>query len=585
MNDAAYNFFEEPSSPLQKQYEAMRAYFYERKSAHEVAEKFGYSVNSLYCFASAFKKQLKEKMLERRFFAAPTVGRPIKKQESKVDKLIIALRKKYISVSEIKSILDTQVQGIPETYIYKLIKREGFSRLPRRNKATKIDTMSQAKIDAPMASLLGKDKELFNTSSTGLLCFIPYIIETGIYKAIIESQFPETKTIPKINAILSFLALKLSNIKRYTSDDLWCMDRGCGLFAGLNVLPKAAWFSSYSHRVTRDMNVNFLRELHKIWQKKGLLSDTVNLDFVAVPYWGDDSHLENNWSGTRHQALSSVLAAIAQDPESGIITYGDSTIRHDNESNVVVEFLDFYKESSKGSRNQNLKYLVFDSKFTTYENLSKLDANGVKFLTIRRRGKSIVDELNGLPPTSWEKTRVKAAGNKTRELKFIEQIIFLKGYNKKIRQVAITGTGRIKPALIITNDFDLSVEDIIRKYAKRWLVEKCISEQTHFFHLNKISSSMVIKVDFDLTMSILAHNLYRLFADGLAGYEHNTASTLYEKFINNSGSVEIQNDNILVQMKKKRNLPELLMTMKKFDSIEVPWLHEQTITISAASNT
>ena len=96
---------------------------------------------------------------------------------------------------------------------------------------------------------------------------------------------------------------------------------------------------------------------------------------------------------------------------------------------------------------------------------------------------------------------------------------------------------------------------------------------------------MVIKVDFDLTMSILAHNLYRLFADGLTGYEHNTASTLYEKFINNSGSVEIQNDNILVQMKKKRNLPELLMTMKKFDSIEVPWLHEQTITISAASNT
>ena len=83
MNDAAYNFFEEPSSPLQKQYEAMRAYFYERKPAHEVAEKFGYSVSSLYCFSSAFKKQLKEKLLERRFFAAPTVGRPIKKQESR----------------------------------------------------------------------------------------------------------------------------------------------------------------------------------------------------------------------------------------------------------------------------------------------------------------------------------------------------------------------------------------------------------------------------------------------------------------------------------------------------------------------
>ncbi|MBU0743794.1 MAG: transposase, partial [Gammaproteobacteria bacterium] len=472
MTDITYNFFENPSSPLQKQYEAMRAYFYECKSAHEVAKKFGYSENSLYCFASAFKKQLEEKTAEKRFFAASTVGRPAKKQESKVDKLIIALRKKYISVPDIKTILDTQVQGVPETYIYKLIRQEGFARLPRRNKTTKINTMSQAKIDAPMATLLEKSKELFNTVNIGILCFIPYIIETGLYKAIAESQFPETKTIPKINAILSFLAIKLSNVKRYTQDDLWCMDRGCGLFAGLNVLPKAAWFSSYSHRITRDMNISFLRELHKIWQEKGLLSDTTNLDFVAVPYWGDGSHLENNWSGTRHQALSSVLAAIAQDPESGIITYGDSTVRHNNESNVVVEFLDFYKEANKGSKNQNLKYLVFDSKFTTYENLSKLDDNGVKFLTIRRRGKSIVDELNGLPPTSWERARVKAAGNKTRELKFIDQIIFLKGYGKKIRQIAITGTGRIKPALIITNDFDLPVEKIIRKYAKRWLIEK-----------------------------------------------------------------------------------------------------------------
>ena len=145
------------------------------------------------------------------------------------------------------------------------------------------------------------------------------------------------------------------------------MDRGAGLFAGLNVLPKAAWFSSYSHRVTREMNINFLKAMYQLWQKKRWLSDTINLDFVAVPYWGDDTTIENNWSGTRHKALPSILAAIAQEPDSGLITYGDTTVRHDNEANVVVEFLDFYKQAG----NQDLKYLVFDSKFTTYENLSK----------------------------------------------------------------------------------------------------------------------------------------------------------------------------------------------------------------------
>lgn len=103
------------------------------------------------------------------------------------------------------------------------------------------------------------------------------------------------------------------------------MDRGAGLFAGLNVLPKAAWFTSYSHRVTSDMNRKFLAELHKLWIKHDLLSDTTNLDFTTIPYWGDSQHLENNWSGKRGKALKSILAVLAHDPESGIIDYGDTS--------------------------------------------------------------------------------------------------------------------------------------------------------------------------------------------------------------------------------------------------------------------
>jgi hypothetical protein len=39
---------------------------------------------------------------------------------------------------------------------------------------------------------------------------------------------------------------------------------------------------------------------------------------------------------------------------------------------------------------------------------------------------------------------------------------------------------------------------VVRRYSRRWLVEKAISEQIEFFHLNRLSSSIVIKVDFDL---------------------------------------------------------------------------------------
>lgn len=573
-------FFQKPQSAVQKQYDALKAFYYDKKPANIVAAKFGYTLNSLYSLIRDFKKFLKENNNPtKRFFVEALPGKKPKKQDDIVD-LIILLRKKYLSVSDIKAILDSQKKIVSETYIYKLLKREGFARLFRRGQEIKQDINSQVPIMAPTASLLSKENNSFNTPSIGVLFFIPYIIQYGIDKIITKSSYPGTKTIPTINSILSLLALKLSNIRRYTADDLWCMDAGLGLFAGLNVLPKAAWFTSYSHRITRDMNIAFLRELNKLWVKNGLLSDTANLDFVTVPYWGDDSHLENNWSGTRHHALSSILAAVSEDPDSGIITYGDTTIRHNGESDVVIEFLDFYKEAS-----QDLKYLIFDSKFTTYENLGKLDADNIKFITIRRRGNKIVKELECLPKDTWKTVRVPCAGGKIRSLKVIDRKTFIKGYGKKIREISITGHGKIKPAIIITNDFDLKVEDIIRKYARRWLVEKTISEQTHFFHLNKVSSSMVIKVDFDLTMTILAHNLYRLFAKDLEGYENHSAIKLYEKFISNDGRVEIEDSKITAIVKKKRHHPALLSNMQNFQGQKVPWWNNTPFNIEAASNT
>jgi hypothetical protein len=149
-----------------------------------------------------------------------------------------------------------------------------------------------------------KDLTVLNKMVAGLFIFLPVIRHYGIDKAIENSSYPFTKDISRISSILCFLALKLSNVKRYSKYDLWCMDRGIGLFAGLNVLPKTAWFSSYSSRITSEMNLSFLKSLHNIWVENGLLSDTVNLDFTTIPYWGDASHPENNRSGKRNKALS-----------------------------------------------------------------------------------------------------------------------------------------------------------------------------------------------------------------------------------------------------------------------------------------
>jgi transposase len=572
------SYFDLPKNRYHRQYEALRAFLYENKPAAEIASKYNYKVATIYSMVRDFKNFFVANNLDNYLFAKPQLGRPQKTAATQLEDKIIALRKHYLSVEDIKINLNAQGETVSETFIYHTLKNAGFARLPKRNKFITMDVQSSIKIEAPAAKILTNITEEFNSSSVGVLCFLPLIKAYKIDQLIINSSYPETKTLPKINSILSFTALKLSNIKRYSKDDLWCMDRGMGLFAGLNVLPKTTWFSSYSHRVTRDMNVAFLRAMHKLWLKHGLLSETANLDFTTVPYWGDDSHVENNWSGTRHMALASILAAIAQDPESGIITYGDADLKHANEHAVVVEFLDFYK-----SNGGDIKYLIFDSKFTTYQNLKKLDDNNTKFITIRRRGDKIVQELEHLPHSAWKKIRVATGNGKNRLLNVYDQKIFLRDYGKEIRQLAITGNGKIKPALIITNDLELPQIDIVRKYARRWLVEKTISEQAHFFHFNKVSSSMVIKVDFDLTMTILAYNLYKLLAKELPRYEHQTAEKLYEKFISNSGTVMITDNEINVMLKKKRHLPAILTTMKKFSDCKISWLGKN-INIIAASH-
>jgi len=360
------------------------------------------------------------------------------------------------------------------------------------------------------------------------------------------------------------------------------MDRGMGLFAGLNVLPKAAWYTSYSDRVTSEMNRGFLKQLHQVWKKEGLLEDTSNLDFTTIPYWGDDRHLENNWSGKRGKALSSMLAVLAQDPDTGLIDYAHANVLQREESAVVLEFLDFYR-NEKDRKEDQLRYIVFDSKFTNYENLGKLDQQEIKFITIRRRGKQMLERISNLPGKGWKQVKVPCAGNKHRTLRVYDEIVFLNGYNKEIRQITITGHGKIKPAVIITNDMELAVEKIIRKYARRWIVEKTISEQIEFFHLNLVSSSMVIKVDFDLTMSILSYNLYRLLAQELQRYENLSVQRLYEKFVLNGADIIINEKNIIVQLRKKRSLPLILESMAAFESQKYPWLKNKKVIFEGAS--
>jgi len=566
------SYFSEPDNTLHKQYLALRRFFVDGYTAEQVANEFGYSTGTVYALVRDFKISIR-KGVEDPFFKVNKTGRKSIVQQGEIEELVISYRKKYYSVPDIKIALNGLGINVSEGSVYDIVRKSGFDRLPRRGKSAKNEILSSApsKITAPVSKELNFIDESFSTQLAGLLCVLPYIVHYGIHSAILESSYPQTSDISRLSSILSFVALKLSNVKRYSADDAWCMDRGMGLFAGLNVLPKAAWFSSYSSAITRETNVAFLKSLQTIWHKHDLLSDTINLDFTTIPYWGDDTPFENNWSGKRGKALAAMCAVIAQDPHQGILCYGDTTIRHENQNDVILEFLDFYYSDEKTDK--PLNYLIFDSKFTTYQNLDKLNQRLVKFVTIRRRGARLVDRIREIPDDQWKKIKIKKSNGKSRIVTVYEEQTKIKGYNGIIRQIFIKDNGKVKPAIIITNELDMPLADLLQKYAARWLVEKEIAEHIDFFHLNRNSSGIVVKVDFDLTMSILAHNIYRLFASDYTGYSQCDAETIFDKFVSGQGNVEIRDRNILVKIKRKRTLPLILEQMDNFKELSFPWLN------------
>ena len=581
-------YFTNPLLATHKQYLALRSFFVDGESAEDVALEFGYKPNAVYSIARNFKKKLKECRDGGGdpFFQTLRTGPKAVDREGGDAQLVVEYRKRMLSIPEIEILMAGIGRPMSAGLIGDILNKNGFVRMPKRDRATK-DEVSRSSgyaqlAEAPVSGAIEfVDAEYaIPTRGAGLLCFLPIIKKYGIDLAIEGSMYPGSSQIPKLNAILSFLALKLSSFERYGHDDAWCMDRGLGLFAGLNVLPKTTWFSIYSNKVTRDMNLAFMKDCNRIWKENGLLGDTVNMDFVAVPYWGDPDTFERNWSGKRRKAIESVEAALAHDPDTGIICYGDATVLHENQSRVVLEFLDFYHSDEKEDR--QLKYLVFDSKFTVLERLGDLDGMGIKFLTIQRKSESLQKKASEIK--TWKTSRVELSNHKSRVVSYAESETTNNRYGKgkRLRQIFLKGS-RVKHSCIITNDFELSGEKVVRKYARRWMIENEIQEHVDFFHLNRNSSGIVIKVDFDLTMSILAHNLYRALASEIPRYHHCTAKKLHLSFIECFGEFDVGDTEVEVKLNLRRGTQLLLEAMPR-DRFTYQWIGGKAFSFRAGNH-
>ena len=559
------SFFLQPLDPMQKRYEALRASFVEDLSAEEVARRFGYSIHTIHALRRDFKAGLLPP-----FFRALTRGPKQRRPSSLTAKgRIVELRKQNYSIEEIEETLLREGYDITAKTIYQILKDEGFARLFRRTHAERRIALQQAKDPAEIATI----KEfaahgIVNTAYGGVFLFIPTIIELQLDTLFNQVGFYGSRQIPRLNYLMSFLALKLIGKERLSHVNDLNFDYGLGTFAGLNVLPKAAAITQYSYRNPRNRVVTLLKKWNRVLKEKGYIQGRhINLDFHSVPHWGEESQLQNHWVPTRGKAMKSVLCFFAQDLDTTYLCYSNGQLSKEEAPDEILNFLSFY-QTSHGRLPETL---VFDSRLTPYRNLNVLDKDfGVKFITLQRRGKRLLQQINKI--SDWKKIRLTKRSRKYQLLKIFEQPVSLKDYDGQLRQIVVTGTGRLLPMLIITNDFDSSAKEIIETYALRWLIENNIQENVDFFSLNALSSSIIVKVDFDIGITLIANTLYKMMAQKFQLFETAKPKTIYRNIVEGAAKIHIDSRSIKVIFGKKAFNPLIMDWISGLPELKVPWM-------------
>ena len=547
MRDAT--FFTHPTHDWQRRYEALRASFVERLPAAVVADRFDYTPG----YIQLLRHQFRHGKIE---FSEPVPeGKLTRRRVSAETRRKIGdWRRQRLSAGEITELLLEDGVQISVSTVGRVLAEEGFPKLPRRTRLKIGRTVKGADVPkrSEAATLEHFDGQRFESAGAGAFLFAPFLARFDIAKVVAAAGLPGTKAIPATSYLLSFLALKLLGTERYAHVGDHSFDPGLGLFAGLNVLPKCTAMSTYSY----SLDEVHLRKLQHAFVKRasklGLYdASVVNLDFHSTPHYGDESVLDKHWTGARNKTMKGALSLFAQDASSKLMLYTDADIRRVEADDQVLAFLAFWKRIKRGVD----PTLVFDSRFTNYSNLSKLNAQGIRFITLRRRGKALLRQVDKLSP--WQRIHIPHAKRKYPNPRVYESTFSPREYDGDMRQVIVKGNGHEKPTFMISNDFETPAELLVGNYARRWRVENGIAEAVKFFHLNALSSPILTKVHFDVLMTVIADTLYCMLAQKLRGFEECDAPKLYRSFVRGKATITVRNNEVTVSYPRRAHNPIL----------------------------
>lgn len=563
-------FFLEPSTSAQRQYEALRAFFIEELPSAEAAQRFGYTPGSFRVLVHDFRHDPAPQ-----FFIAPQRGPDSAPKSDPLRERIITLRKQNFSIYDIRDLLREEGQALGTSTIAALLKDEGFSKLPRRGDDERMEAPRPLPADAAKVQRLTLKPRMLRTKCGGLFLFLPLLAKIPLEDLLRQADFPGSKKIPADYAMRSLLALKLFGNSRHSHVMSYVFDEGLALWAGLNVIPKRAFLTEYSCRVTPSSYPHLMRlwfdEVGKLGLERGV---SFNLDFHTIPFHGEDALLEKHDVSKRSRRQKGLLAFIAQEEENQVFCYTTADLRKEEQHDEVLRFVAFWKEKTGKVPEE----LIFDSRLTTYANLDKLNEMHIKFMTLRRRTKKLLSALHELPLSAWRRIELDNIARAYKTPRIYDQEITLKGYAQPIRQIAIKDLGHEEPTLLLTNHLATSPVKLIGRYAKRMLVENGIADAIEFFHMDALSSAVAMKVNCDLLLTMMASSLYRLLGASIGrGYETARSHHIFRDFIDATATIELTEQEVIVQFQKRAHNPLLLAAGFDKECLPIPWLANRTL--------
>ncbi len=189
------------------------------------------------------------------------------------------------------------------------------------------------------------------------------------------------------------------------------------------------------------------------------------------------------------------------------------------------------------------------------------------------RGTSIVRRIESLPTASWQQAFVDIPKRRHQRICYVDERVSLQKYEGEVRQVVVTGLGREKPTLFLTNNFEITPRELVTNYARRNGIEDALGSSVNFFHLDCLSSEVRLNVDLDAVLTVLANGCYRWLASKLHGFDNSKPKSLYRKFVETSGTIEIASGRrILVHLDRRAHNPILREAQLDRGSPKIPWL-------------